>query len=462
MRIEIKDFQNGIAPSPAFGFQEINGLEITDEPGFCYPGKLVRRDDNLNYSTAVSQIIVHPVSNTPVPWVHNGAGKAVAFRAAYNDWTAKTDHADSAIDNMILYNGYIGLINASYGIGWYNAATGAFVTTWASAVTGESGSNFVKALDGALYIPRGRYLDKIEENTDETFNPNSATTYTVTTKVLRVPETILDVFNIGDYLYIMTREKIYPWDVAAEAVSVETPIDLGKRPRQGIVYKNRLYVQAGYNGEWYVLMGGQVEYIGKPPVSLINSGLAEVLIGKPCISNNNLIMFGLGVDGTVTPQGIYSLNPETGKFHIEHLISSGGFGTSHKITFGPVVNLNTVTGELLWSWTENSVHRIDSLHPTSKKTGDTSFLISGFYNIGTEKKKYTFGSPKLNLVRPLVTNDSIKISYRTSLSAGWTAHETINTVGAQNVTLKALPAAANMQIKAVLNNTAKLSSIILE
>jgi hypothetical protein len=48
------------------------------------------------------------------------------------------------------------------------------------------------------------------------------------------------------------------------------------------------------------------------------------------------------------------------------------------------------------------------------------------------------------------------------LSAGWTAHETINTVGAQNVTLKALPAAANMQIKAVLNNTAKLSSIILE
>lgn len=408
--IIINQWTKGMGVSAFTGFQEIRCLNITDKPGVIYPNYASLEDDSGGVIATLLVDLAYDLNNW---WGHDGTGKKVFERTGTDTWVSRTGHAAADIQGIFNYKGYMGIIQDD-DIGWFGVSDSAFDLTWSNAITaGGTIKPSIIAQDDKVYIGSGNKIDSIAEDTD--FDPNTGATYTVTKAAVDLPEgeNCHTILEMGDFLWLVCKHKIYPWDKSSD--SFNSPVVFNKEINQAIVFNNTMYVQAGIKGEWYVTRGTSVQLFAKIPDTLTDINSGTVTVFKPAI-HNDLIYFGVGhTTTTFNPQGVYSLNPNTGALTIEHLISTNGYGKTNTIQFGRIASLSETTESasgIIIPWTENSVSKTDILQSSIRYTSDRAFFITDLMSVGSAGNLRGFNKPEIILSKPLAANDSLKVYYR--------------------------------------------------
>lgn len=462
-QIQIKDFQKGVAPSCYLGFQEMRCLDVTMRPGVVFPVYKTALDDSTGSPVIGTRLQGFTLDSNNDVWAHDYDGKHVYERTAAATWAARTKHSSSTIYNIVYWKGYVGVIFTDT-IEWYHIDDSA-IHKWTGQLTSGGNKPVIHSNDDKLYIGSGRYLDSIEEKSGQDFDPgvDTTTTCTVTKNCLDLPEgeTINDILEIGSKLFLVCNKKIYPWDKSS--ASFDYPLNVNRTISQAIVYNNSIYFIVEATGEWFVTDGTNIQPVVKIPETMTGKGLNGLTITKPAIMNE-LIYFTVGYSSTsITPQGVYTLNPRTGAITCE-LITSAGDGSTYAVTFGPLFAASSSV--LLIPSTSSTNYYIDYTNNSTKYKTDDAYFISQFYQLGTKNHKATITGLNINLTKPLVSSstDSVKIWYRTAQNAAWTTYgnpwHTMSTNGLQTDWTAAIPDIENIQFKVVLNNNAELLSII--
>jgi hypothetical protein len=371
--------------------------------------------------------------------------------------------------------------------------------TWSKGWTGASGSttawrpSFV-ASDNVLYFGMGANynLGSIAENPIGGFD---GTVGTATIKGSSSPALVLpadfyvaDIDEIGSTLLVCCNKSgndnsatIFPWDKSS--ADFDTPIkfyeDGDYKGWQVIVYGLKAYIHVGKRGQWYVTNGTEAVKFAKMPTSIVDIAPDSLAIYPDAADIvNGLIYFAISNDstGTLTTQGIFSLNPNTGAINLEHIISTGNYGQTYNMAVTSIKSLGNK--KFVCTWREmtggGNTYGADAIS-TSRITSDNSFLISPFIRVGTKNNKKSFSIFEVQLAKPLVTGDSVKLYYRTAINGNWlsinnnavedSANDTlslISTVGDQSgIIVDRNIQCENIQVKCVLNNTAELFEIRL-
>jgi hypothetical protein len=277
-----------------------------------------------------------------------------------------------------------------------------------------------------------------------------------------VPEGIVDIDELGSQMIIATTKNIRFWDF--DSASTEIGAKINKEINQIVVYNNLIYIQAGTRGEWYVSNGTTVEPFAKLPETLFNLGTGQISITNLVIKDE-LIYFGVGGVG-ISPVGIYSLNPRTRALNLEHTLFTGEDGSSKGITLGGLIESGS--GELILAHSELT-GEVLSYHAevisTTRNTSDASFLITQLLTLGGKDNKQTISKIEIQLTKPLVTGDSLKLYRRNAITGSWTQHGDTKTYSAslsqQSFSFPAISDIESIQFKVVLNNTTEYLQMTL-
>jgi hypothetical protein len=467
----------GIAPSALVGFAEVRNLNITDKPGACYPNFKLANDDSTTpvidqdliagqrYKTfTVSSNVVYAIGYS----IGETPGK-VFKRTNSGNWAQVVGLSNNP-KNIIFYKEYIAVIYDT-SIEWIDPTDGDAVitTSWGSILTAGGSKRALIAQDDCLYIAFRTGVQKIAEVDGETFDPSNPGTYEISTPAFRVPEGIIDIDEIGSQMLLSTDKSLRFWDL--DSPSTEIGAKLNKRINHSIIYNNLVYVQAGFMGEWYVSNGTTVEPFAKMPETLLNAGTNNVRFTAPII-RNELIYFGVYSEALgVSPAGIYSLNPRTKALNLEHTLSTGKINDDNTlVTISGIIDMEdngflvgyrqTVSvGELV-----TITPRIDYLTST-KNTGDASIFVIQLLPLGGKDNKETISKIEIQLTKPLVSGDSLKLYRRNAITGNWTQHGDTKSYSAslsqQSFSFPAISNVENIQFKVVLNNEAEYFKMIL-
>lgn len=472
--ITISGWHKGLGPSSAFGFQELRGLNITDEPGYVKPNMATQEDSDSNIAGKIQGWCE---DDSGTIYGHDGNGQKIYFRSDYQDWNVVTGLNAADIHDIFFFKGYIGYVQGD-DIGWINPALGVngYVTTW-SSVLSQTKNKSVLAQDDVLYLISHVSIDKLEEDT--TFDPTDTNTYTITQNVVSFSAnigTVVNAFEIGDFIYTITTKSIFPYWAIADETKFETPLYTNKPVQQAIQFNKRMYLQMGYKGEWYRTDGTTFTRVAKLPVSLFGEGTV-IYTYQGCV-HNDLIYFGVGGSSAYTPQGVYSFDPEfdeteikMSRINLEYIVETNEDGSTNGIQFGPLFSLGESVDQLLIPYYTGTTFQIDSISE-GQYTGDKSYFISALYRIngGTDGSENTIDNIDVFLARPLVSGDSFKFYYRenlsTGLTAGWTQIGSTWSYDAdENNFYKQFSfskAPKNIQLKGVLNGTIVLIEVVMQ
>jgi len=242
-------------------------------------------------------------------------------------------------------------------------------------------------------------------------------------------------------------------------------VKVNKSINQIITYNNLIYLQAGDKGEFFISNGTTVEPFAKLPETLLNIGSSQLKFTNIVIKDE-LFYFGVYTTGTtVSPIGIYSLNPRTRALALAHTLASGQYGDDETITMGGLFNAD---GILYLSYLQNDGAEVPTIGykmeylSTAKATGDKAFFIAQLLQLGGRDAKTSLRAVEIQLTKPQVANDSVKVYHRTAITGSWTQlGSTWDTDSAQSYVFPALDDIENIQFKVVLNNEAEYLKTIL-
>jgi hypothetical protein len=235
--------------------------------------------------------------------------------------------------------------------------------------------------------------------------------------------------ELGAYLVIGTQygngfgagnvAKIFKWDRVS--TTFEMPIDLKTRGVRAMInYNNVLYVIAGLKGNIYATDGSSSSLVGKVSAQML--GLEQEPVQFEVYRNgiaqmNNKILFGGGTTNNGNPVGVFSFNPSTGGVALEYTLSTGNDGSSTGID---VYSLYADSDNILYvGYADDTTYGIDKTSITRRYATD-SYIITGLYRVGQDRKKRVFTNTEIVLSKDLETSNSVVVSYRTKLNENFT------------------------------------------
>lgn len=297
---------------------------------------------------------------------------------------------------------------------------------WSSSGSGNPHQALV-SIDNVLYYTDGPYIGSIEEKVNQNFNPSSSSTYTWTQKALALPiiDTAQCIEMLGTYLMIGGRfNLIYPWDRLS--AFFKTPIVCADKSIQSMVtVNNNLYFICGYRGRIFVSNGANAELYVKVPDNI--SGTSDPTMTLYGISYyKNQLYFGAQYGTTGSPvgtqySGLWSIDIDTKALRVS-LVPSTTTATPIAISgysLSPT-GVQTDAGVIYgwWDYT-NTTYGID-VSLTSPTASYYSLIDTDIIPVGQFLTKRTFEQVEWKTSKPLVAQESIKISYRTNLNDSFT------------------------------------------
>lgn len=456
--IVISNFQSGLAPSAYLGFEEIRGLDINKRPGSVRPNLALANDSGTTITDRLAAITLGGATY----WAFSDDDK-VWERTGTNTWAERSAHSVTGIKNVVYWKGYVAVIGDTT-IDWYDVSDDSCDTSWGSVLSSGGSKRAVHASDDCLYIVSGRYIDRIEENAGQNFDPGTAGTFTVTANALDLPEgdSAIDIDDMGDELVIASEKILFYWNKTDESFSVKK--NLSRIISHIVAYNNNVYVLDGYRGEWVVVQGKTaVLPFSKLPETMTDLGSGQFVASKPFVRNDMIYFCVGGVSTSANPQGVYSLNPRNGAIALEHTVSAGYDGSDYAISFGNPISMGISANEMLIPWESNSLKRVDYVG-SAEYSSDKSFLISQFYRVGTAYNKRAFTNIEVQLTKPLTSGDSIVLWYRTAQNGTWTSIGTMSYSTDGGVQSKVFPFGntfESIQLKIALNDDAELIDVTI-
>lgn len=465
--IVINNFQKGIAASPYFGFEEMRRMDISTTPGVVTPVlSLINYTDDSAVDSLITGIVKNPGTSD-----YYGMSSTKIFKVTPAEAvTVKTGHSTGTLLGIDAYKGYM-IVAVGAKLDGYDGTTWdqAFVSTLSDS---SSSHPMCWASDDRLYIGSGRYVDVLYEKDGQNFDPASSATFTFTANGLDLPEgeVIKKIVELGGNVYMVCQNKMYPWD--KQSTTFGYPVTFNDLTiNTAIVYNNLIYVQAGSDGKWYVTNGTSVRLLSKLPDNV--TGGYITINPNSCTLRNGLIVFGGNLSATTADlhrgAGVWTLDPDTGALNYENVISTGQDGgtSNYGIDIGCIVNTAGSSSQLIVTWNDQNNNSNPELFGiditgTLRSATDTNYIITQFYSVGTRLHPRPFDYFKVQLTKPLVSPDSVKVYYRTAInSTSWTQiGGTFDTVGSSSWTGFFGPVVENIQFKIVLNRNAELLEAI--
>lgn len=489
--------RQGIASSPHVGFQDIRNLDIVSIPGVVTLNNLISKASSTTVVTTVQWLVKNPA--TPAEcYALDTAGKVYKSTDYGASWALMTGNTQTSCHGnglMIWKNYLIVARDAFLDVCGDGTATGITNSNWTNGWKAIDSDvlwhpMIVSSNDGKLYGGAGRYVFSLDEET--TFVPATASTYTFTQQALDLPSNyrIKCLEELGNNLmcgtwqgtnvYDLRVADIFPWD--RSSISFGQPVKMNVEGVHAMLNTgSSLIVLAGINGTVYKCDGVNTIAIAQIPPSMADTTGGKYVEWLPgSIANyQSRVYFGLSNGGSATTNdgaGVYSLQ-QTGRGNIltlEHGISAGVYGTSTNVKIGAI--LPVTRDNLLIGWKNDTTYGIDNTTVTSFSTGYSAYFITPLYVVGSHFLPYKYKEIEFNFVRPLRTNEGIKVDYRNNLTASFTNIGTwdYTTVGSnisynqsfyKATTPIDIPASELLQLKIYLTGTTtapELRSIILK
>jgi hypothetical protein len=306
--------------------------------------------------------------------------------------------------------------------------TSAWTNGWQTLNTGSGANNphpVVIGQDDIAYIGDGRYVVSIAETSSSTFDPATSSTYTFTLSALKLPIRYVVQSMVENGVNLMVgaakanikEAQIFPWD--RSSTTYRLPIRVPETSITAMLTEgNRTYVAAGTRGVIYVTNGVLLQILRKVPVTL--SGVPTNTVSIPAMMyHKNKVYFALNCIGI---SGIWSLDPLTNSLKLEHIISTGNYGTSSGVRVSALMSYGPEQFYAGWADADAGTFGIDSNYLTNfyYSTWYVGYFISPVYIAGSPRSKRTFTTIEFELDRPLVSGQGVRISYRTNLNSSFT------------------------------------------
>lgn len=298
---------------------------------------------------------------------------------------------------------------------------------------------YISKVEGNLYFANGRNLGRVlSENLNTIFNPSSALTYVVdysATTLLQPNDSVVTMTDLQSHLVLAGNKDLYSWDYVAPAPTA--PVPVGEQIVAMMNILNNLYITAGQKGNIYVSNGYSAQLLYKIPDFI--AGIIDPVwsFGGLMFHRAKLFFQAIATSASSTKilSGIFSLNIAPAALQQE---TASGLVMETQNSFGLVPATAVAQGVLIDN--EPSANGNDSYYSAwgsgAASTGgvdynDTSLwqnfepvIETDMVPTGTNLEAQTFGQIEYKLDRPLISGDSIRLSFRTSLADSYTLEGT--------------------------------------
>lgn len=447
-QIDINAPRQGIAQSAHVGFGDVRNMDIDTIPGIARLNNILVKESAEVVDAQVNWIVQNPL-NTSEFFALDANGSLYTSTDGGDTWSEVSDRAGSG-QGLIIFKDYL-IIAEDTTLDIYGplASSPTFDDNWQTIDSDTLWHPMVVSKnDGIVYGGAGRYVFSIEEVAGQTFNPDTAATFTFKQQALDLPANykIKSIEELGNNLMLGTWQgtniydirvgDIFPWDRSSPSFSQPILLDeYGIHAMRNI--GNLLVVLAGISGTVYRCDGANAYPIGQMPQDLSGGKYLEYYPGA--ITNyKNKVFFGVGQGGTtaIAGMGVYSLQ-QTGRgsiLNFEHTISTLSDGSTNPLK--PSAILPATQDTLIVAWRDNATYGIDLGSSTSYvyTTEYSGYFDTPLYEVGDNLNKWKPTSLEIRLGTPLRTGEGIRISYRTNLTDSFTTVKTLafadNGVGA--------------------------------
>lgn len=294
--------------------------------------------------------------------------------------------------------------------------------------TATTYKTWVSKVDGNLYFANARNVGRIlAQNENIAFNPALGQTYTVNvavTKVLQPADTVVDLTDVKSQLIIAGQRDTYAWDYVSATPQAPSPV--GELIVGMINILSNLYILAGDKGNIYLSNGYSAQIWQKLPDFI--AGIIDPVwsFGGNMFHRSKLFFQALAYSaaGTKILAGVFSLNTTGEPALVMEAQNSPGLVPTTSVGAGILIdNSPSANGNDSyysgWGFGGGGTGGID-YNDTSLWQNYEPVIETDIIPIGTILEKETFGLIEFKLDRPLTNGDSIRLSWRPSLTDSYT------------------------------------------
>jgi hypothetical protein len=423
-----KDWNDGQVKHPIYGFGLLQNVEVFENKGIA---KLKNRQ-TLDTSISPTQLPIAEVKdiygNTYTLTGATGSGSfyknGILIQAGLNN-----------ASDLVIYKNYV-WVSYSTNLSCYGPLNNApqWFPNISSSLTDLYNHKMVVGQDDYLYIGNANYVAKIQVTASGT--PAVAPSITPTLSALDLPDGqyVTTLCEYGKNIMIGTQggatygergnyttARIYPWNRQAGTLGnpglADLPIIFSENGINAMVqHANKLYVQAGTQGNVYVTDSTNYVHIGTLPY--VKSGITSnstVYANAMAVSAMGNLLIGLSTYGDgYSKGGIYEIDLSDSKYPISYrTISTLSTGTTTVLNIGFVSQFNYQT--LHAGWSDAATFGVDTsdfrMYSSYGGVIETQLVAVGAYN-----SKKTFQHIEWSLAEPLISGQNIRISYRRNSS----------------------------------------------
>jgi hypothetical protein len=341
-----------------------------------------------------------------------------------------------------------------------------WVYAWKSTSAAPRGHRALAATDDAIYFCNNQTVGSILENAGSVFDPTSAPTYTYNDSALVLPsnDSATCLAQLGVTLLVGGIENfVYPWDRISP--SFNYPLVVAESFIKCIVSTNsNAYIFAGKRGRIYITNGANVELFKKFPDSLSGDVEPYYVWGWGIYMKNQLYFSISATNNSSTAinnfAGIWAIDLDTQALRLSNSLSFGTY-TGTVPTMCPMGN-SFPTGDGIFSmWVSGATTGIDYTSATPYINFETR-IDADIIPLGSFLTKNTFSNIEYKLGKPLVSGESVKLSYRTNLNESFTEIFTSATAGLiSDLSPMNFESIQWLQIRAELSSTATTPSYVM-
>lgn len=379
-----------------------------------------------------------------------------------NIWSHLPGNAAGVGQGLEVWKNYLFAIGNSGVISVYGALTSvggsaSWTATWKTATgTDNFTAPTVSGSDDILYIGQGRYVSKVEEDTAP-FAPGTGASYVWTDLALTLPTgyrircmcengvelaigtwigTILGTSTIFAAALEVKKADLFFWDRSDTTFRI--PVHIEENGVNALISLNNfVYAVCGHEGRVYVTNGTSAELFATIPMSVFDrqQDTTHHLFFFPnaIAYHRGRILIGVGSgdttgSATLSPLGVYALDPKTGTMAIEQIVFSGNTGASGTVAIGALVS--TSEQELLvgiyYDGSQTFKGGVNRVVAASTRYGVGAFVETGLYSVGSSKEKATYNVAEISLGKPFNVGEQVRLSYRVSSTGSYTVFATFS------------------------------------
>lgn len=358
-------------------------------------------------------------------------------------WTKIDGNTNTNAEDIVVWKDYLFALGTSkidvYGkLSDIDSGTPAWTNNWATFSDTVGDRPSLVGQDDVIYIGVGKNIASILETSGSTFDPASGGTYTFNDEALDLPDNyqITCLEELGSYLAIGTRygynfgagnvADIYLWDRVS--TSFDLPVRLKTQGVRAMInYNNILYVIAGLKGDIYATNGTKSSLVGRVNAQMLDmqqENLQFEVYHNGIAQFRDKIIFGGATSSNGNPIGVFSFNPKTGGVSMDYTVSNDN--DSNGIDIFSVYSDSDNVIYVGWQDASGTVsYGLDKLSTTRRYTDD-SYIVTGLYRVGQDRRKRVFKHTEISLAKSLETGNRVKVYYRERLDENFTSIGTMS------------------------------------